>query len=174
MVVGSRYAQRSFVILLALSMFVLCGFSVPGCSSPCERLSKTLCDHFAKLKEPALCQIAKEELKGSSVSSRRCMALNDTWSSEGAKAFSTIHKRYRRNKRRIEKMSFKRAKKRLALEHEVFRKSFRDLLSFSWKVPKQTKKSKRRRIKKKRRRRRRIRRRVRRKKVNDDDDDDDD
>lgn len=163
MVSECRVFQVSLRVLMGVSLFLLCGAWMPSCKSSCQQLSVSFCKHFQQEKSPELCRISKDVLEKPSTSPRRCRALLETWPTIGVTFSKKILVRYKANKARIEKMSFKRAKKQLEEEHQRFRKSFARLLSFSWKSSKPRVKPKKRRIRRRRRRRRRKRRSRRRK-----------
>ncbi|TNE48192.1 MAG: hypothetical protein EP343_16400 [Deltaproteobacteria bacterium] len=136
---------------------------MPSCKSPCQQLTTSFCKHFKEEKSPELCRMTTEILAKPSTSPRRCRALLETWPTIGVTFSKKILVRYKANKVRIEKMSFKRAKKQLEEEHQRFRKSLSSLLSFSWKSSKSSVKPKKRRTRRRRRRSRRKQRRRRRK-----------
>ncbi len=163
MVSECRVFQVSLRILMGVSLFLLCGAWMPSCKSPCQQLSATFCNHFQQEKSPDLCRISKDILEQPSISPRRCRVLLETWPTIGVTFSKKILLRYKANKARIEKMSFKRAKKQLEDEHHRFRKSFSRLLSFSWKRSQPRVRPEKPRIRKRRRRRRRKRRNPRRK-----------
>ena len=82
------------LFLLATMLLVL-----PGCSTPCQKLSALICTEFKD--ESKLCTIAKQESTMSGVSQSRCRALLSTWSSIGQLQTQSLGKRYQRYKKKV-------------------------------------------------------------------------